>query len=102
MPIKTSSIFQTYFCAETNAGSSQISCEASRMVTPLTTSTAIGLATTHSWSSTAPIYFLRQTERHHGYIQWLFPIRESGMNNQAQVVEAEHLRNVLVAGTSTA
>ncbi|XP_077978599.1 uncharacterized protein LOC144434030 [Glandiceps talaboti] len=34
-------------------------------------------------------------ERHHGFIQWIFPIRESGMNYQAQVLqlhEAEAIR----------
>ncbi|CAG5134470.1 unnamed protein product, partial [Candidula unifasciata] len=29
----------------------------------------------------------RLLERHHGYIQWLFPIRESGMNWQAQPLQ---------------
>jgi len=36
-------------------------------------------------------------ERHHGYIQWLFPIREHGMNMQSQVLqlhEAEAIRSI--------
>ena len=35
-------------------------------------------------------------EQHHGYIQWLFPIRENGMNMRAQELqlhEAEAIRN---------
>merc|ERR1712002_477497 len=35
-------------------------------------------------------------EIHHGYIQWLFPIRERGMNRQSQVLqkhEADNMKN---------
>mmetsp|Transcript_6467 Transcript_6467/g.7023 ORF Transcript_6467/g.7023 Transcript_6467/m.7023 type:complete len:324 (-) Transcript_6467:110-1081(-) len=30
-------------------------------------------------------------ERHHGYIQWLFPIREHGMNMQSQVLQPHEI-----------
>ena len=30
-------------------------------------------------------------ERHHGYIQWLFPIRERGLNWQAQELQSHEI-----------
>ena len=30
-------------------------------------------------------------EAHHGYIQWLFPIREQGMNYQSQPLQKHEL-----------
>lgn len=33
-------------------------------------------------------------ERHHGYIQWLFPIRESGMNSCAQVLHDSEAKTI--------
>ncbi|XP_025086132.1 opioid growth factor receptor-like protein 1 [Pomacea canaliculata] len=33
-------------------------------------------------------------ERHHGYIQWLFPIRESGMNWQAQELQMHEAKAI--------
>jgi len=29
----------------------------------------------------------RRLEQHHGYIQWLFPLHEDGMNGAAQVLQ---------------
>lgn len=34
-------------------------------------------------------------ERHHGYIQWLFPIRESGMNFHAQVLQKHEADGII-------
>ncbi|BFZ05290.1 hypothetical protein BsWGS_08329 [Bradybaena similaris] len=34
-------------------------------------------------------------ERHHGYIQWLFPIRESGMNWQAQPLQLHEAKAII-------
>lgn len=33
-------------------------------------------------------------ERHHGYIQWLFPIREHGMNMQSQVLQLHEIEGI--------
>lgn len=34
-------------------------------------------------------------ERHHGYIQWLFPIRESGMNFHAQELQCHEINGIM-------
>lgn len=34
-------------------------------------------------------------ERHHGYIQWLFPIRESGMNFHAQELQCHEVNGIM-------
>ena len=34
-------------------------------------------------------------ERHHGYIQWLFPIRESGMNFHAQELQLHEAQKIM-------
>ena len=39
-------------------------------------------------------------ERHHGYIQWLFPIRERGLNWDAQELQPHEIRvNEYLAST---
>ena len=46
----------------------------------------------------------RTLELHHGYVQWLFPIHEEGMNHRAQVLQV-HEREAMVqvkAGGSVA
>ena len=34
----------------------------------------------------------RRLEMHHGYIQWLFPIRESGLNHHAQELQTHEIK----------
>jgi len=34
-------------------------------------------------------------EAHHGYIQWLFPIREDGLNSQAQILQPHEAKAIL-------
>ena len=38
----------------------------------------------------------RKLEVHHGYVQWLFPIHEEGMNHRAQILQ-RHERDAMVA-----
>ena len=33
-------------------------------------------------------------ERHHGFIQWLFPLQESGMNYQAQILQDDEIEQI--------
>lgn len=33
----------------------------------------------------------RRLELHHGYIQWLFPLREQGLNNQSHPMQLHEL-----------
>jgi len=35
-----------------------------------------------------------QLEAHHGYIQWLFPIREDGLNSQAQILQPHEAKAI--------
>ncbi len=35
-------------------------------------------------------------ERHHGYIQWLFPIREEGMNYESQPLQLHEIEKIKV------
>lgn len=37
----------------------------------------------------------RLLEQHHGYIQWLFPIREHGMNSDAQVLQLHEAQAIM-------
>lgn len=39
-------------------------------------------------------------ERHHGYIQWIFPIREDGMNWQAQALQRHEAEAILADETA--
>jgi len=36
----------------------------------------------------------RRLERHHGYIQWLFPIREPGMNSQQHPLQLHEINSI--------
>ena len=42
----------------------------------------------------------RKLEIHHGYVQWLFPIHEEGMNHLAQVLQTHEKEAMVKVGAS--